>query len=316
LNELLQRLRDGRRFLLVLHVRPDGDSIGSTLALARALRRMGKEAVVVRADAIPANLAFLAGAADACTPEQVEGEFDAAIFLDCAGLDRIGSAVEAVRRCRSILNVDHHPSNPRFGDVNVIDPEAAAVGEMTAEIIRGLGVGLDPEMAEALFTAVATDTGSFRFESTRPATYRLAAELCEHGARPSEVAARVWDNRPLAALRLIGLMLSGIRTGLGGAYAWAEVDREMLERAGAGEDEVEGLVNYPRSVAGVEVAALLAATTPGEVRVSLRSNRRVDVSRLAARFGGGGHARAAGCTLKGDLASARETLLRAVEEAL
>lgn len=316
MNELLRRLRAGRRFLLVLHVRPDGDSIGSTLALASALRRLGKEAVVVAADPIPAGLAFLEGAEDCRTAAQVDGEFDAAIFLDCAGLDRIGAALEAVKRCRTILNVDHHGSNPRFGDVNVIDPEAAAVGEMTAEVIRALGVGLDAGMATALYTAMATDTGSFRYESTRPRTYRLAAELCERGARPAEVAAHVWDNRPLSALRLLGLTLGRLRIELGGAYAWAEVDAEMLALAGADEEEIEGLVNYPRSVRGVEVAALLSATRPGEVRVSLRSNRRVDVARLAARFGGGGHARAAGCTLEGDLASAREMLLAAVAEAL
>jgi phosphoesterase RecJ-like protein len=311
---LLQRLRAAARVLLVLHVRPDGDSIGSTLAMAAALRRLGKEAVVIAPDPIPPNLAFLPGADGVLAPGATAGSFDVALFLDCAALDRIGAATADVARARTIVNVDHHPSNQRYGDLNYIEPNAAACGEVTYELIRDLGVALDAEMAVALYTAVVTDTGSFRYEQVSPRTHEIAADLLRHGVKAAEVAREVWENRSLGSLRLEAAALATLQQE--GELAWLSVTPEMIAASGAAAHDTEGLVNLARTLAGVELALMFVAEGPEEVRVSLRSNRRVDVSALAAGFGGGGHARAAGCTLRAPLAAAQERVLAAARAAL
>ncbi len=312
----LDCLRRGQRFALMLHVRPDGDSIGSSLALGLALRRLGKTAVLVRADDLPANLLFLPGIEEFVHYSEVGGEFDAAVFLDCGDLDRIGPAKILVERARRLVNIDHHPSNQRFGDVNVIEPRAAAAGEVAHALIRELGVSLDFPIACALYVALITDTGSFRYENTSAATHEIAAELLRAGVKPAEVARAVWEDRSLSSLRLLQAALAALEVSGDGRLAWTTLTREDFQRAGAHSLESEGIVNYPRTLRGVEIAALFLEEAPGEVKVSLRSNRRVDVSLIASHFGGGGHARAAGCTIRAPLAEARELVLARAREAL
>lgn len=315
---ILQALREGRRFLLLLHVRPDGDSIGSSLALARSLARLGKEAVVVRADDLPDNLRFLPGA-DAIRPwQEVDGAFDAAVFIDCGDLGRIGDARRLLGGCRHILNIDHHLSNARFGDLNYLEPEAAAAAEITYELIHDLGAELDLETAVALYVALVTDTGSFQYESTSPRTHRIAAALLEAGVRPAEVAEAVWGSRSERSLRLLGMALATLRVEPfpHGNLAWLEVTRRAMVAAGAAALDTEGFVNMAREVEGVELAVLFIEEGEEEVKVSFRSSRWLDVSRFAALFGGGGHARAAGCNLRGALAAVREDVLTKAREAL
>jgi phosphoesterase RecJ-like protein len=313
-REILARLAAARRVLLVLHVRPDGDSIGSTLAMARALRKMGKSAEVVAPDPIPPNLAFVPGAESALPAGGTQGTFDTALFLDCASLDRIGGATADLARAGPVLNVDHHPSNVRYGAVNYIEPQAAACGEVTHDLIRDLGVALDPEIALGLYVAIVTDTGSFRYQSVTARTHRIAAELLDLGVRPAEVGRRVWDSRTLASVRLEAAALATLVQE--GELAWMDVTAAMLAASGAAAHETEGLVNDPRSLEGVEVAVLFTDEGRGEVRVSLRSAERVDVSAIAVGFGGGGHARAAGCTLRMSLEEAHAAVLSAVRKAL
>jgi phosphoesterase RecJ-like protein len=313
-RRVLTRLAAASRVLLVLHVRPDGDSIGSTLAMARALRVLGKAAEVVAPDPIPPNLAFVPGADAVVGAGGSAGAFDTALFLDCASLDRIGGATADLGRAGPILNVDHHSSNLRYGAVNYIQPQAAACGEVTYDLIRGLGVALDPEIALGLYVAIVTDTGSFRYQSVTARTHRIAARLLDLGVQPAEVARRVWDSRSLASVRLEAAALTTLRQE--GELAWMDVTPSMLGASGAAAYETEGLVNLPRSLEGVEVAVLFSDEGLGEVRVSLRSNRRVDVSAIAVALGGGGHARAAGCTLRTGLDQAHAAVLAAVRDAL
>ncbi|MBE3591070.1 MAG: bifunctional oligoribonuclease/PAP phosphatase NrnA [Firmicutes bacterium] len=315
-RRILDTLRDGRRFLLLLHVKPDGDSIGSSLALGRALQKLGKEAVLVCPDELPESLRFLPGSDSFVRPEAVSGPFDAAVFLDCGDLERAGPARPLADLATVRINIDHHLSNARFGDLNWIEADAAAVGEITYRLIRELGVALDRDMAYALYASLVTDTGSFAYQNTTPATHRIAAELLELGVRPQVVAREVWENRPEPALRLLGRALENLVVDPGGRLAWTRLGQEDFQRVGAGPQHAEGVVGYPRSLRGVEVAVAFIEAEPGVWRVSLRSNERVDVSRVAARFGGGGHARAAGATLSGRFEEVAPPLLDACRAAL
>ena len=315
LAQVVAALQAGRRFALFLHLSPDGDSIGSTLALGLALERLGKRTVWISADPPGEAYRFLPGSERFRLWNEVEedwSQYDAAVLLDCADLERVGPARAAIDRIGRVINVDHHPSNRRYGDINLIDPQAAAVGEITARLIDALGVELDAAMAYGLYTAILTDTGSFQYENTRAGTLRLAARLVEAGVRPARVAQAVFESRPQRVLRLLREALGTLEVGAGGRLAWMTVSRAMMDRVGAQRGDTEGFVNYPRSIAGVEVALLFVEEPDGRVRVSWRSNREVDVSRLAAAFGGGGHARAAGSTLPGPLERARVQVLQFV----
>ncbi len=315
----VEALKAARRVVIMLHQRPDGDSIGSSLALGLGLRRLGKEVELVRSDELPANMRFLRGSEDFRLWSEVEGPFDAAVFLDCGDVKRVGDARRLLSDATVVVNVDHHLSNTRFGHVNWIEPEAAATGEMAYRLLLDLGVQVDADMAAAIYASIVTDTGSFNYENTKAATHRLAAELIELGVDPAEAGRRIWEERPLSSLRLLGEGLATLTLDADGRLAWAELSVDAFRRAGAERWESEGVVNYPRQIRGVELAVLFIEEkegNPGEVKVSLRSNRWVDVSRIAALFGGGGHARAAGCTVAGGLAEVRERVLAACRQAL
>ncbi len=313
---IVETVRRSQHPMLVLHVRPDGDSVGSSLAMAHCLRHLGKHPTVVCPDPVPDNLAFLDPANECVPPERATGPFDLGLFLDCADLDRIGSAQALVPALPCLVNIDHHPSNRGYGTLNHVDPSAAACAELTLRLIDDLGCPLDPRTATALYAALATDTGSFRFNSTTPGTLSMAARMRAAGADLGVISREIWENRTLPAVRLLALALQTLEVGAGGELAWMSVTRDALAAAGADASATEGLVDYPRSLRGVELALLFAADDDGGTRVSLRSKRRVDVSALAGQFGGGGHARAAGCTVAAPLEEVRPRLLAVALAAL
>ena len=302
--------------MLVLHVRPDGDSVGSSLALARCLRQLGKHPTVVRPEPIPDNLVFL-DPDHVCVPAaSATGPFDLGLFLDCADLDRLGDAQVLVPGLPRVVNIDHHPSNRRYGHLNYVDADAAACAEIALRLIDDLGGALEPPMATALYAALATDTGSFRFTSTSARTLNMAARLRAQGADLDLIAREIWENRSLSAVRLLALALTTLEVDPSGELAWLSVTADQLAHAGADASATEGLVDYARTLRGVQMALLFTASHPGETRVSLRSKGRVDVARLAGQFGGGGHARAAGCTVAGALPEVRARVLAAAAQAL
>ncbi len=310
-------IAEAQRILFFMHVQPDGDSIGSTLGMIRALRQMGKEAIMVGVDPIPPMFHFLPGWDDYRVPwQEVEGEWDLSCFLDCGDLERVGAALPAVRRGRVTLNVDHHATNTSFADYNYLDFSAAAVGELAFRILREIGAPIDAETALCLYTSLVTDTGGFRYDSTGPGTHRVAADLIELGARPYDVAQAIFETESLARLALLARALQTLQLDETGRVAWMVVTRKLLAEAGATDHDVEGVVNYARSVAGVEVGILFKETEDGGVRVNLRSRRVVDVGAVAQRFGGGGHARAAGCTLNMPVADAVAQVVAAVKVVL
>jgi phosphoesterase RecJ-like protein len=312
---LLARLGGTRGEVLMLgHVHPDGDVLGTLLGLGLAMDRAGWSVTYAGPDPVPEVLDFLPGGARWQVWRTAPRRFDTIVLTDCPNDGRTEGLLEGTRSADSqVLNIDHHPDNRRYGTVNWIDPSAAATGEMIFDLLTALGWPIGRDVALNLYTALHTDTGSFRYSNTTPRTFRIAAALTAEGAEPALVTDRLYQRRPKDALLTLGALLSHVEVSEDGRIASLAVPE------GAASEEfmaAEDLVTYPRSIAGVKVAVLLRAEPGGLVKASLRGKGEVPVNRIAHRFGGGGHENAAGCTLPGPLASAKATLLAAVKQAL
>lgn len=310
-SEALHLISAAQRPLIVFHEHPDGDAIGSALALVLALRKLGKEPRAACPDRPAPCYHFLPGS-DEIAGADVAGDFDLALLVDCADLARTGELLAAVRRCPRLVNIDHHPTNERFGDAAWVEPDAAASGELIARLIAALGVPFDAGMATCIFTALLTDTGSFHYSNTTAASLALAGEMVAAGARPDLISDAIYEQHPLGDVELLAAALQTLAVSADGRIAWLTVTAADLARTRGDSD---GLVNYARMIAGVEVALLFREEGPDAVKVSLRS-RAVDVAAIARAFGGGGHPRAAGCTFRGSLGEAQAVILRHVASAV
>jgi phosphoesterase RecJ-like protein len=314
-SELLETLTKPSGTVLCLgHVHPDGDVLGTLFGLGLALGAAGARVTFAGPHPVPESLSFLPGA-DRWQVWKVAPEtLDVIVMTDCPNPDRSEGLMQAARGPQSgVLNIDHHPDNRRYGTINWIDPSAAATGEMIFDLVRALGLRLTPAVALNLFTAIHTDTGSFRYSNTTPRTFRIAAELAAAGADPSLVSDRLYQQRAPDSLVQLGEVLRRVRISDDGQVAWLTVPRGVVSRELL---EAEDLVGYPRSVRGVKVAVLFTEEEPGKVKASLRGKGEVPVNAIAHRFGGGGHANAAGCTIPGTLEEAAAAVLQAVRESL
>ncbi len=308
-DELLAR----KRFVLSSHVRPDGDSIGSQLALAYALDRLGKHVRIVNHDAAAGGLQAFPGVGSIEIADRVEGEYDASVVLECGDLSRTG--VAGLDRF-FVINVDHHPGNAMYGAINWFDATAAACGEMVFDIIGGLGVPLTREIATHIYRAILTDTGSFHYSSISPRTFDICRQTLEAGIDPVGIARTVFDSNNIGRLKLFGAVLSSIQLDDSGRLAIIYLDREMARQAGGTYDDTEGLINLPLTVKEIQAVAFFKEWDNGQYRVSLRSKGDIDVCSVAKRFGGGGHKNASGCTVPGPYAAARKTITGLVLEAI
>jgi phosphoesterase RecJ-like protein len=308
--EILRTLRQGERFLVCSHSRPDGDAVGSILAMGLLLEQLGKRVDLISADRIPEIYRTLPGAERIQTALRVHGPYDAVILLECDGLDRT--------RLRGLedfflINIDHHISGNAFGHLNWIDCQAASVGELVYRLVLGAGAKITSEMANCLYATVLTDTGGFCYGATRASTFALARDLTLAGADPIRIAQDVYFSVAASKLLLLGAALSHLRRE--GPLAWLWVTQEEMLTTCASEEDCEGVVNYALSIAGVEAAVFLRELPEGRIRLSLRSKGRVNVAALAAQLGGGGHENAAGCTLEGPLHRATDEILTALRSA-
>ena len=315
-RDAIKRFKGSYRTLLTCHRNPDGDAIGSELALAELADRLGVKTVIVNRDPTPANLALLPGAdrivVSNTLPEDFPDGFDLVITVECPGLDRTG--FEGLTRL-PILNIDHHPANPAYGVVNFLDETSPAVGEMVWQMYGEIGIVPTPAAATNLYTALSTDTGDFKYSNATERAFRAAAEMVDCGAKPAVVAELVHGNRSEASVRLLGEVLGSLRIENGGRLAVITADGEAFRRSHAGPEDTEEIVNIPRSIAGVEAVVFLKQPEPGTVKVSFRSRGDFDVRTVAAGFGGGGHRNAAGCTITGDLADAEREVTAALTDA-
>jgi phosphoesterase RecJ-like protein len=295
-----------RRVVVTSHLRPDGDSIGSSLALAWALREIGTDARVVHRDRPPIQLADFPGISDIDIGDTIPAGTEAVVVLECGDLARTGlSGFDGL----PVINIDHHPGNSGYGEVQWFDGSASACAELVFEIIAELGVPLTADMATQLFVAVVTDTGSFRYPGVSPRTFSYCARLLEAGADPVSVARKLFDSHTLGRLRLQGAVLQTLEIDAGGRLAMLTLTDADLAASGGVPEETDGLINLPLGVKAIQAAVFFKEAGNGHWRVSLRSKGEVDVGRVARGFGGGGHKNASGCTLEGPLESVRARIL-------
>jgi bifunctional oligoribonuclease and PAP phosphatase NrnA len=296
---LVDAIRAGRRFVVASHQRPDGDAVGSAMAMALALAALGKQATVVTDAALPAYLQpFPQTGAIRITAEVTEA-YDAALIMECSELGRTG--VTGLDRS-PVLNIDHHPGNTGYGALNWIDESAAACGEMVCTLVDALGVPLSADIATHLYLAVLTDTGSFHFSHLSPRTFEVARRCVEAGANPEWIARTHYDSNSLARVRIFGAVLNAMAIHGGGRVALLAITRRQLADLGGTNDDLEGLINFPLTVKEIEAVAFFKEAGDGDWRVSMRSKGAVDIGAIAKQHAGGGHTNAAGCSAAGELA--------------
>ncbi len=310
---VLDAIQQRERFLLTSHARPDGDAVGSVLALWMMLNAMGKHAEMQLFDRVPLIYRNLPSAEQIRHASSLENGFqpDAVIFLECDNVER--SRLQGLED-KFLINIDHHTSGKPFARVNWIDTEASAVAEMVYRLAVAAGVTVTPAMAICLYTALLSDTGSFCYESTGAPTFTLAKDLVELGASPARIAEDLYFSNPLSKMQLLGTALMTLKRE--GRIAWLWVTQSDMIRLGAMEEDCLGIVNYAIGISGVDVAIFLREMPDHRVRISLRSKSTVRVAQVAERFGGGGHENASGCTLDGPLYAAMDRILDEVRRHL
>ena len=310
---IVDAIRARQRFVLGSHSRPDGDSIGSQLAMAYALRAMGKAAVAVNADPAPPPLMAFPGVPDIRIAPAVAGDFDAAIIMECGDLQRTG--VSGFERF-FVINIDHHPGNSGYGQINWFDAGAAACAEMVYDVVGALGVPLSKEIATHVYLAILTDTGSFHYSGISPRTFEICRECLEAGVDPVIVARNVYDSNNMGRLKLFGAVLGAMQIDHTGRIAIVYVDHEMTRAAGGTYEDTEGLVNLPLTVKEVEAVIFFKQEAGDQYRVSLRSKGNIDIGSIAKEYGGGGHKNAAGLTVTGPIEQLQKTLVEKIEGAI
>jgi phosphoesterase RecJ-like protein len=309
--EILKVIREGERFLVCSHSRPDGDAVGSMLAMGMLLEKMGKRADLVSADRVQPVYCALPGADNIRTVMRVQGSYDAAILLECDQVER--TRLQGLEELFQI-NIDHHTTGLEFAHINWIDHHAACVGEMVYRLFLAAGIDVTPEVATCIYTTVLTDTGGFIYGGTRASTFELARDLTLAGADPIRIAQKVYFSASMAKLLLLGAALRNLHRE--GRVAWLWITYEDMVRSCALEEDCEGIANYALSIAEVEAAVFMRELPENRILVSLRSKGKINVAEIAERLDGGGHESASGCSLTGPLSRARDQILGELRTAL
>lgn len=318
LEQAAEFLRSNDDFLVVSHIQPDGDAAGSTFAVAWMLHSMGKRFTLINEGRMPDKFMYMAGPFSITNYETnpPERAFERIVSVDCADFERIGKVHGVFAEGYQLLNIDHHATNDGFGHVNLVREDAAATVEVLYDLTRTLGLPFSSELSSCIYSGLLTDTGGFRYSNTSPKVLTIAAELLGYGVPGYELAERLLETMTYAQVSLLKESLKTLSFAHDKKLAWLSVTLDDLRTTEASSEDMDGLVNYARNVEGVEVGVLFKEKQPGVIKVSMRSAGAVDVARLAQSFGGGGHVRAAGCTLTGSMEEAVERIVKEVGLAL
>ncbi len=316
IDRILEVVRESKTFCIVGHMRPDGDCIGSQLGLALALRNEGKRVTVWNQDTIPLKYKFLTG--DGLIEKPQRGKkFDCVIATDCASYERLGTTGECVKQRKVLINIDHHATNPRYGDVNWVSPREPSTGELIYRLLKVARWPITPTIADLLFTAISTDTGSFQYPNTRPGTFHAGAELVTRGANLAKICDEVYQSYPLSRAKLLQHVYSKFRLTDSNRIAWLWLKKVDFTRTGAESDDTEGLIDHLRAIEPVIIACVFEEIEPEMTRISLRSkSNKVNVSEICGQFGGGGHPAAAGARITGQPLSVQRKIIAAIKCAL
>lgn len=316
IERIVEELREHRTVCIVGHIRPDGDCVGSQLGLALALKAEGKKVTVWNEDPIPDKYKFLDP--DRLFEKPKRGQkFDCVVATDCASFERLGAVAACVNNRKRFINIDHHASNTRYADLNWVSPREPSSGELIYRLLKVAKWPITKQIADCLFTAVSTDTGSFQYPTTRPGTFHVGAELVTRGANLSKICDEVYQSYPLSRARLLKHVYSNFRLTHDNQIAYFWLRKADFARTGAESDDTEGLIDHIRAIAPVEVACVFEEVEPELTRISLRSKtEKVNVNEIAAQFGGGGHKAAAGARIPGKRLSVQRKVIAAVKKAL
>lgn len=296
------------------HISPDGDNVGSVLGLALALEKIGKKVNILKTDEIPVDYKFLPGVDKFELEKSIDFKEDTIIILDSSDLDRLGDKKNFVETFENIINIDHHISNDQFGTINIIDPKAAATGELVYTFINRMGVELDKDIGTNIYTAISTDTGKFSYESVTSNTHRIVAELIDAGINIKDINIELYENIDINRSKLLIKSMSEMTSYFEDKLIVVKVSQAMLKDTNCKMEDTEGIVAFIRQIKGVEVACLLKEGEDSKIKVSLRSKYNIDVSKICEFFGGGGHIRAAGCSIKTNLSDAEDIIVKKIRE--
>lgn len=314
LDEIVSFIEKNKRFLVTSHLNPDGDAIGSTLSLAMALKKMGKDVVAYNVNGVPYQYKHLPGADMIVDNIANESSFDAVFVLDCSEAERVGPELKESLSTKEWITIDHHLSNETFTDLSYIDINACSTGYLVYNLLKRLPIEIDKDIAENIYTTIVTDTGSFRYSNSTIEAFAAASELVALGVSPWDVANKIFESQPIERVKLLTLVLDTLEHSEEGSVASVVVTKNMMAVAGIGHEATDGFVNYPRSIEGVEVAFLVRELGEKKYKISYRSKGTVNVAAVAAEFGGGGHRNAAGCVMEGDLQEVRKRAFLALEK--
>jgi len=315
IGRVIEALKRDGRVVITSHLNPEADAIGSAMALGLALESFGKRPYLYNVSGVPRNLKGLPKA-ESVSNRLPDWKPEILAVLDCGDFSRIGKeASEAYKDIPMIINIDHHPTNDGFGHIQWVEPQRSSTGELIARLLDEMGVKWTPDMATWILAAIVADTGSFKFSNTRAETFYTAGKMASYGAKPEVVATSLFGNMPEKVLRLLVMALGTLDIDRKRKIAVMRVTQEMFRQTGTGPEDVEGFVEYPRTLEDIEVAALFRENNSGGYKVSMRSNRSVDVGAVSLVFGGGGHAEASGFSIQGGFEHAKEKLMEALSNA-
>lgn len=322
IESIAKSIKKFNRFLITSHINPEGDSLGSQLAMADLLKNLGKDFVILDNDKVPGHWRFLPNVELIRNPEcrnlPKSSSFDAAIVLDCPNLARCGKVKKAVKKTGCIINIDHHVSNERFGDLNWIEKDASSVGEMIYRLYKKLNCKIRKEAALCMYIALLTDTGSFNYSNTSSVTHEIVSELLGYGIEPCDISKNVYENKTFGEIKLLSKVLSSLKTIENGRIAYIVVRKKLFEETKTQSSACENFINFARSIKGVKVAVSFREDIKKKdiFHVSFRGAGEVDVNKLASSFGGGGHKNASGCTMRGNFEEIKRNILKRAKSEL
>lgn len=316
MGKAIELIGKNNNIFIASHINPDGDNIGSMLALSLALKKINKNVVVLQSDFVPEDFKFLPGINSITEYKDDLGPIDILIAVDSSDEERLGNNKYLLDKSTYIINIDHHVSNTMFGDINIVDSKAAATGELIYKFIKMMGIELDVDIGSNLYTAISTDTGKFSYESVTSDTHRIVAELIDIGVDFNHINIQIYESMSMERTKLFIEAMSTLKTYGNEKIATVKITQNMLSKTNTAMEDTEGIVSFIRKIATVEVACLLKELEEDDIKISLRSKNYVDVASICEYFKGGGHIRAAGCSISSNICDAEKAIVKKIIEAI